>query len=158
MADGIAGKIGTAAAESSLWFLRLSGPQCESHSNAPDHRDNGLRGVNGESDRLLMLAGFAHSVASSLARDNHSAPVSQCRGYCAAKRQKAPMMWYLFRTSWPDGSSDDARTTNLSDADAARRYAHLIIRELKERPDYCDSGLRMVVRDDNGDMIDVISF
>jgi hypothetical protein len=48
---------------------------------------------NSESDRLLVLAGFAHSVASSLARDIHLAPVSQPWGsLCAAKRQKAPMM------------------------------------------------------------------
>ena len=33
--------------------------------------------LNSESDRLLVLAGFAHSVASSLARDIHLAPVSQ---------------------------------------------------------------------------------
>jgi len=49
-------------------------------------------------------------------------------------------------------------TTNLSDDDRARRYAHLLIQELKRDSDYSDVGLRMVVQDDNGDTIHVIPF
>jgi hypothetical protein len=66
--------------------------------------------------------------------------------------------WYFFTASRPDGTSEDARTTSLSDEDQARHYAHLIIRELKARPDYRNAGQSMVVRDDNGDTIHIISF
>jgi hypothetical protein len=73
-------------------------------------------------------------------------------------RSRWTVPWYFFTTSWPDGTSEDARSTSLSDEDQARHYAHLIIRELKARPDYRHAGQRMVVRDDNGDTIHIISF
>ena len=73
-------------------------------------------------------------------------------------RSRRTVPWYFFTASWPDGTSEDARTTSLSDEDQARHYAHLIIRELKARPDYQHAGQRMVVRDDNGDTIHIISF
>ena len=68
------------------------------------------------------------------------------------------MPWYLFTASWPDGRSEDARTTSLSDEDDARRYAQLIVRELKSRPDYRNGGQQMVVRDDDGNIVHIISF
>jgi hypothetical protein len=40
------------------------------------------------------------------------------------------MPWYLFSVFSPDGSSREAGSTNLPDDDAARRYGHLIVREL----------------------------
>jgi hypothetical protein len=74
-------------------------------------------------------------------------------------RSGCTVPWYFFTASWPDGTSEeDARTTSLSDEDQARHYAHLIIRELKARPGYRHAGQRMVVRDDNGDTIHIISF
>jgi hypothetical protein len=68
------------------------------------------------------------------------------------------MPWYTFTAVWPDGVLDDARTTNLPGHDAAGRYARLIIRELKERPDYGDPQLKMIVKDADGDVIHVIPF
>ena len=68
------------------------------------------------------------------------------------------MTWYSFRSSWPDGRSAPPYTTNLADNEKARRYAHLLIQELKRGSDYSDVGLRMVVRDDNGDTIHIIPF
>jgi hypothetical protein len=71
-------------------------------------------------------------------------------------RVGASVPWYLFTASWPDGTSEDARTTSLSNDDDARRYAHLIIRELKARPDYRNKGQRMVVQDDDGNIVHII--
>ena len=68
------------------------------------------------------------------------------------------MPWYSFTAVWPDGRSGDARTTNLPGDDAARRYARLIIRELKERADHRDPRLKMIVKDAEGAAIDVIPF
>jgi hypothetical protein len=62
------------------------------------------------------------------------------------------------RRWWPDGQSGDARTTNLAGHDAAGRYARLIIRELKERADYRDPELRMIVADADGTVIHIIPF
>jgi hypothetical protein len=68
------------------------------------------------------------------------------------------MPWYSFTAVWPDGKSGDARTTNLTDHDAASRYARLIIRELKQRPEFLDPNLQMIVRDADGEVIHVIPF
>jgi|HubBroStandDraft_6_1064221.scaffolds.fasta_scaffold107112_2 hypothetical protein len=68
------------------------------------------------------------------------------------------MPWYSFVACWPEGGADDTRTTSLSDQDEARHYAHLIIRELKSHPDYRHAGQRMVVRDDDGHVVEVIPF
>ena len=70
----------------------------------------------------------------------------------------APCLGISLRNLWPDGKSEDARTTSLSDEGHARRYALLIIRELKARPDYRHAGQRMVVRSENGNMVHIISF
>lgn len=64
---------------------------------------------------------------------------------------------YFFMAQWPDGRSDDAGTTNLPDDAAARRYAHLVIRELREHPAYRDPGLKMLVRNGAGDLLHVIA-
>jgi hypothetical protein len=77
--------------------------------------------------------------------------------WCPSAAEGVPCRGIFFTASWPDGKSGDACTTSLSDEDAARRYAHLVIRELKARPDYRDAQT-MVVRDDNGDVIHTISF
>ena len=74
------------------------------------------------------------------------------------RSRRCTVPWYFFTESWPDGRSEDARTTSLSDEDHARRYAHLIIRELKALPDYRNTAQRMMVRDDNGDILHIILF
>jgi len=74
------------------------------------------------------------------------------------RSRRCTVPWYFFTESWPDGKSENARTTSLSDEGHARRYAHLIIRELKARPDYRHTGQRMVVRSENGNMVHIISF
>jgi len=48
--------------------------------------------------------------------------------------------------------------TDLPDREAARRYAHLLIRELKQLPDYHSPQLKMIVTDDNGEVIHAIAF
>jgi hypothetical protein len=68
------------------------------------------------------------------------------------------MPWYVFTAVWPEGRSGDASTTNLPNNDAARRYARRIIGELKERSDYGDPGLKMIVRNGDGDVVDIIPF
>jgi hypothetical protein len=65
---------------------------------------------------------------------------------------------YSFAALWPDGSLNDAGTTRLSDPEQADRYARLFIRELKERLNYRDPELKMVVRDGDGDVVRVIPF
>ena len=62
------------------------------------------------------------------------------------------MPWYSFSVFSPDGSSREAGSTNLSDDDAARRYGHLIVRELR-RSGHHDSKMKLVVRNGNGDTI-----
>ena len=69
------------------------------------------------------------------------------------------MPWYSFTAVWPDNNrSGEAGATRLSDHEQAQRYAHILIRELKEHPDYRDPGLKMVVRDGDGDVIHIIPF
>jgi hypothetical protein len=68
------------------------------------------------------------------------------------------MPWYVFTAVWPECRSGDARTTNLPSNDAVRRYARHIIGELKQRPDYDDPGLKLIVRNGDGDVVDVIPF
>jgi hypothetical protein len=68
------------------------------------------------------------------------------------------MSWYSFTAVWPNGRSYDAGATNSPDNDRARRYARLLIRELKERPDYHGSGLKMIVKNGKNDLIAIISF
>jgi hypothetical protein len=68
------------------------------------------------------------------------------------------MAWYFFVAQWTDGRSHDLGTSNLVDHGAARRYARLIIRDLKERPDYHDPELKMIVKDGDGEVIHVIPF
>jgi hypothetical protein len=68
------------------------------------------------------------------------------------------MPWYSFTAVWPEGPSGDVRTTNLPNHDAAGRYARLIIRELKERPDYRHPQLKMVVKDADGTVVHVVPF
>jgi hypothetical protein len=62
------------------------------------------------------------------------------------------MPWYLFSVLSPDGSSREAGSTNLPDDDAARRYGHLIVRELRRRGHH-DSKMKLVVRNGKGDTI-----
>jgi hypothetical protein len=64
--------------------------------------------------------------------------------------------WYFFVVQWADGRSTDVGTTVLPDHNAAHRYARLMIRELKQRPDYRDPDLKMVVKDSDGEVIHVI--
>ena len=68
------------------------------------------------------------------------------------------MPWYSFTAVWPDGQSGDTRTTNLPGDDAARRYARLIMRELKERPDHRDPRLKMIIKEADGAVVEVIPF
>ena len=68
------------------------------------------------------------------------------------------MAWYFFSALWKDGRSGDASTTNLSGDKEARQYARLLIRELKERPHHSDPGMRVIVRNSNGDTIHNIPF
>lgn len=68
------------------------------------------------------------------------------------------MPWYSFTAVWPDGRSGDARSSNLPDHHAAGRYARLIIRDLKERTDYRDPQLKMIVKDPNGAITHIITF
>jgi hypothetical protein len=74
------------------------------------------------------------------------------------RSRRCTVPWYLFTESWPAGKSENARTTSLSDEGHARRFAHLIIRELKALPDYRHNGQRMVVRSENGNMVHIILF
>jgi hypothetical protein len=62
------------------------------------------------------------------------------------------MPWYSFSVSLPDGSSQAAGSTNLSDDNAARRYAHLVIRDLRRRGHH-DPGMKLVVRNGEGETI-----
>lgn len=78
------------------------------------------------------------------------------RGGTQSARYAVP--WYSFVTQWPDGRLADAGTTNSPDDDAARRYARLLIHELKARAEYHDPGLRMIVRNSKGDVIQIIPF
>lgn len=66
--------------------------------------------------------------------------------------------WYIFAVQWADGRLDNPYTTNLPSHEAATRFARLIIRELKERPEYRDPKLKMLVKDDNSEVIRVIPF
>jgi len=68
------------------------------------------------------------------------------------------MVWYAFAAEWRDGRSDTIGVSNLADATAAQRHARLIIRELKELRGYHEPGLRMIVKEDDGDVIAVIPF
>ena len=68
------------------------------------------------------------------------------------------MPWYFFVAQWPDGRLNEAGTTRLSDHEMARRYARLIIKELRQRPGYHDPELKMIVKDGNGDAIHIIPF
>jgi len=68
------------------------------------------------------------------------------------------MPWYSFIAKWPDGRSYDAGTTRLSDHEMARRYARLIIEELKRGPGYRDPEIKMIIKDSSGDVIHIISF
>jgi hypothetical protein len=62
------------------------------------------------------------------------------------------MQWYSFSVSLPDGSSQAAGSTNLSDDDAARRYAHLVLRDLRRRGNH-DPGMTLVIRNGQGETI-----
>jgi Domain of unknown function (DUF6894) len=69
------------------------------------------------------------------------------------------MTWYSFTAEWPDNiRSGDAGTTRLSDDSQARHFAMLLVRELRERAEYKHPGLRMIVRNAEGDVVHVISF
>jgi hypothetical protein len=68
------------------------------------------------------------------------------------------MPWYRFTAVWPDGRCDNAGMTNTPGDDAARRYARLLIKELKGRTDYRDPPLKMMVQNSNDDVIQVIPF
>jgi hypothetical protein len=68
------------------------------------------------------------------------------------------MPWYSFSVYWPERGLENGRMTSLSDENEARRYARLIIRELKLRSDYRPGEQKMVVRDDNGAVIETITF
>jgi hypothetical protein len=70
----------------------------------------------------------------------------------AVPRKRGVMSWYSFFVSSPDGSSQMAGSTNLPDDDAARRYGHLIVRELRQRGHY-DPKTKLVVRNGSGDTI-----
>jgi hypothetical protein len=68
------------------------------------------------------------------------------------------MPWYSFEAQWPDGRSSDAGASCLSDHAMARRYARLILKELKQRPDYYDPAIKMIVKAGDGDVIHTIAF
>jgi hypothetical protein len=68
------------------------------------------------------------------------------------------MSWYSFMALWPDGTLGDAGSTRLSDDDQARRYAKLLVGEYKTRPGYGDPGLRMIVRNNVGEIVDEVPF
>jgi hypothetical protein len=72
-------------------------------------------------------------------------------------RRGRSMPRYFFMTQWPDGRSDDAGTTSLPNDAAARRYAHLLIRDLRENPDYRDPGLKLFVRNGDGELLHAIA-
>lgn len=65
----------------------------------------------------------------------------------------AGMAWYSFFARWPDGRSYDAGSTNLPNDDAARQYARLIIRDLKQRPGFSDPDLVLNVATANGKVV-----
>jgi hypothetical protein len=66
--------------------------------------------------------------------------------------------WYFFAVLKPDGQLSDAGSTNLPDGQAARQYGTLIVGDLKRRGDYPGPGLKLLVKDDSGDVIHVIPF
>jgi hypothetical protein len=68
------------------------------------------------------------------------------------------MPWYSFSVYWPERGLENGRMTSLSDENEARRYARLIIRELKLRLDYRPGEQKMVVQDDKGTVIETIIF
>ena len=68
------------------------------------------------------------------------------------------MPMYTFVSEAGARQRDDIRWANLPDHRSARNYAKLIIRELKELPEYHDPRLRMIVKTSDGDVIHVIPF
>jgi len=65
---------------------------------------------------------------------------------------------YTFAIESGGRPKDDIRWTNLPDRGWARKHACLIIQELKQRPEYRDPELKMVVKDGDGEVIDIIPF
>jgi hypothetical protein len=68
------------------------------------------------------------------------------------------MSSYSFTALLPDSRSEDAGSTRFSDEKQAGHYAKLLIRELKGRSGYRDPGLRLLVRNVGGDLIQDIPF
>lgn len=66
------------------------------------------------------------------------------------------MPWYFFVVQWPDGRLDNVGTTNLPDDASARRYAKLLAQELKEKPEYRDPELKLIVRNSASDVIHIM--
>lgn len=65
---------------------------------------------------------------------------------------------YFFVIQWPDRQYDDRRGTLFSSGIAAVEYAQRIIRELKETGGYDDPDLKMIIKNEVGDIIHVIPF
>jgi uncharacterized protein DUF6894 len=66
---------------------------------------------------------------------------------------------YRFVIRWPDREHLDPEGTRFPSVDGALRYAHRVVRELKESGgDYDDPALRMVVTDDDGNEIFTLPF
>jgi len=59
-----------------------------------------------------------------------------------------------------DGSEQDGdvRWTHLPSSDRARDYGRLFVQELKSRPEYQRRGLRMVIKNFDGDVLHIIPF
>ena len=76
----------------------------------------------------------------------------------AMPESRAAAPWYSFATLGPDSRSEDAGITSLSNDVQARHYAQLLVRELRSRPGYRVPGLRLIVRNDKGEIIHDLPF
>ena len=65
---------------------------------------------------------------------------------------------YFFVIQWQDRQHDDRHGTLLPSGAAAVEYAHRIIRELKEAGGFDDPDLKMIIKNEVGDIIHVIPF
>jgi len=65
---------------------------------------------------------------------------------------------YSFVVESDIGKNHDVRWSYLPDHQRAHHYAHLIIQDLKTRPEYRDPNLKMIVRNRDGEVIHIIPF
>lgn len=68
------------------------------------------------------------------------------------------MPLYFFVIQWPDREHDDYNGTSLPNDAVAVRYAHRVIRELKEAGGYDDPELKMIIKNEAGAVIHTIPF